>query len=72
VDRIGDEPTDQAKPSVSDVISESFSVFDHQSVVTVPFEIESKRDVAFEESEYMRFASIRCVLGYTASTFLQR
>lgn len=42
------------KPSVSEIISQKFSAFDHQGTIIEPFENESKRDVEFQESECMR------------------
>ena len=41
------------KPSVSDVISDTFTIFDHHGAITVPFETETDRDAEFEKREYM-------------------
>lgn len=42
------------KPSVSEVLSQNFSPFDHRAAIIEPFDGESKRDTEFQESEYMR------------------
>lgn len=54
VDTNSEVPPVQAKPSVANLASQKFPAFDQQGVVVEPFEDESKRDIEFQESEYMR------------------
>ncbi len=42
------------KRAISEVISETSPTFDHRGNIVEPFDNEAKRDLEFQESEYMR------------------